>query len=102
VTRETKVIGSIVALAAFVVGVVSGAHAGNPAMSTLTQSLAAMAVAYGAGLGIGAVISFVLNEHNTQYALANPVPEVELPVTVVEPVEEVAPALGGALSEKKK
>lgn len=99
-TRETKVIGSIVALAAFVVGVVSGAQAGNPAMSTLTQSVAAMVAGYAVGLAIGAVISFVLKEHNAQYALQNPVPEVELPVTMVAPAE--APVPGALRPEKKK
>jgi hypothetical protein len=59
----SKLIAAIFALAAFVVAVLAGLGAGNPASRVLTVALVSLALCYALGSVVGAIGQWVITEH---------------------------------------
>jgi hypothetical protein len=105
-----RAIAPIIALACFALVTIRGMLAGNPAAGTLKEALFAMVLGYVVGCIAQALIRGVVDEHNAEYAKANPVRPIgwtdpsEI-VEVEEFVEEsgtTAPASGASAPEPKK
>lgn len=92
---ESRHIGAILGLTAFVVGVVSGMAVDNPMDVTLERAMTGLVAGFFVGLLLGGAISHVVQSHVKQYKLNNPLPEqnglaqVEAPVQIVDEVKNV-------------
>jgi hypothetical protein len=86
-----RAIAPIIALACFALVTTRGMLAGNPAASTLKEALFAMFLGFVAGSLAQMIVAAVVDEHNREYAKANPVRPVgwTAPEEIVE-VEEAA------------
>jgi uncharacterized protein (DUF697 family) len=72
-----KLIASSLALTAFAVMIVAGLSVDNPAATTLTRALAAMAIAYAAGWAIGRVAEKALREEIEAYKTEHPIERMD-------------------------
>lgn len=75
---EAKVISVVVALGAFIVAMVAGLAADNPAWVVLTRALVAMLAGQFIGLGAGEVLAYVRRAHTADYVKRHPIPDVRL------------------------
>jgi len=65
--HASKVIAAILALGAFAVAALSGAHTGNGVVSVLWQALVAMVVCYALGLALGSIGERTVREYIEQH-----------------------------------
>lgn len=71
---ESRHIGAILGLTAFVVAIVSGMAVDNPLEVTLSRALASLVVGFLIGVLLGAALAHVVEAHIAKYKLQNPVP----------------------------
>ncbi len=71
---ESRHIGVILGLTAFVVAIVSGMAVDNPLEVTLSRALASLVVGFFIGVPLGAALAHVVEAHVAKYKLQNPVP----------------------------
>ncbi|QNN23896.1 hypothetical protein HED60_17015 [Planctomycetales bacterium ZRK34] len=87
----TQVIASSLGLIGFIIAILAGLAADNPATTTLVRALGSMFICYIVGMIIGAVATRALNEHIEQYKQSNPMPANvtdAADVVVAEPVSD--------------
>jgi hypothetical protein len=105
-----RAIAPIIALACFALVTIRGMLSGNRATGTLMEALVAMFLGFVVGCVAQALVRGVVDEHNAEYAKANPVRPIgwtdpsEI-VEVEEFVEEAgttAPSGGASAPESKK
>lgn len=73
---ESKVIATSFALAAFVLAILAGIGAGNPASTVLLKAIICMIVCQGVGSIAGMAATHVIQEHLGQYRKDHPIPEL--------------------------
>lgn len=78
VQTQAKVIAAIIALGGFVVALLSGMRAGNPAHLVLFDALVALLVCQLLGIAVGAVATRVILDHVEQHKSQHPIPEIAL------------------------
>lgn len=70
----TKIIAAVSGLIAFVVAILAGLAADNPADTILLRAIIAMIVVQALGFFIGAVAERTIDEAALQYQKSNPIP----------------------------
>jgi hypothetical protein len=101
-SMPTQVIASSLGLIGFIIAILAGLAADNPATTTIVRALAAMFICYVVGMMLGTMATHALNEHIEQYKRSNPMPaNVAGPgeasdVVVIEPEEDSAAPIGAA------
>jgi hypothetical protein len=76
VELESKVIATTFALAAFVLALVCGLGAGNPASTVLLKAILCMVVCQGIGSIAGMMATHAIEEHLAKYRKDHPIPEL--------------------------
>lgn len=88
-TNPTKLISTALALAAFLVAIISGLAADNAGTTILLQAIISMIVCQVLGLAIGGVAERVIREHTDRYKQENPIHKAPAEEVIeVDPVED--------------
>jgi hypothetical protein len=93
VDNPTRVISGIVALAGFLVALVAGLAADNPADVVLTRALLAMLACNLLGSIVGAVAHWIGTEHVERFKQLHPIESTDSP--------QPAPVVGETLEKKR-
>lgn len=91
--NPTRVISGIVALAGFLVALVAGLAADNPADVVLTRALLAMLACNLLGSVVGAVAHWIGTEHVERFKQLHPIESTDSP--------QPAPVVGETLEKKR-
>lgn len=91
--NPTRVISGIVALAGFLVALVAGLAADNPADVVLTRALLAMLACNLLGAIVGAVAHWIGTEHVERFKQLHPIESTDSP--------QPAPVVGETLEKKR-
>lgn len=75
---QAKVIAATIALGGFVVALLSGMRAGNPAHLVLFNALIALLFCQFLGIAVGAIATRVIHEHVARHKAQHPIPDLAL------------------------
>jgi hypothetical protein len=73
---NARVVSAAFALSGFTVALISGLGAGNASSQVLFRALVALFVCQFVGMIVGSMLDRVIDEHQTSYRKAHPIPAV--------------------------
>lgn len=75
---QAKVIAATIALGGFVVALLAGMRAGNPAHLVLFDALVALLACQLLGIAVGAIATGIIHDHVARHKAEHPIPDIDI------------------------